>query len=398
VENTGLYLGSLDAAPDQQSLQLLQPTMFSVGYTMGHILFLRDGTLMAQAFDERKLQPTGDAVVVAEQIATNLSRAAFSVSPKGILSYRNGSATDWQFTWYDREGRVLGHEREQGMVSHPALSPDGTRIAYTRVSEGKGHEVWMIDLARGTKTRLSFAPEGADSPAWSPDGKRVAFSSYVVTLGGNSALYVKEVASGKPEEAVLRSNKLKYMNGWSRDGRSLLFTQISPENARYSLWAIAVEPAGSDRQPASLGGSGFNELQGQVSPDSRWLAYTSNLSGKYEIYVRPFPPAGRTSQWLVSNGGGDEPRWRGDGKELFYHEPDGKLMAVNVTSGSGDESFQMGAPHELFTHTNIGESSIVYRYDVSADGKRFLLQERMSSVTDVPATVVVNWEAGMSKK
>jgi Tol biopolymer transport system component len=403
-ENSGVYAGSLDVASGAQSPKQIQAAEYSPAYappeassSHGRLLFLREGALMAQPFDERKLATAGEAVVIAEQVNTNLSRASFSVSAHGILAYRSDADVASQLDWLDREGKELGRAGGPGNFADVALSPDGGRVAHTEVTQGAIHQIWVLDLARGANTRLSFAPEGCEAPVWSPDGKRVAFSSYN-RMGAPRAVYIKDASNSGSEEPVLRSNELTFLDDWSRDGRFLVYSAISSQSGRYRLMAIPAAAAGGDLKPIPLVNSNFSEVQGQVSPDSRWLAYASDVSGRYEIYVRPFPPGdGRTGQWLVSTQGAAEPRWRPDGKELFFVTADAKVMAVDVTLGSGQTAFQYGAPHILFARPGWIRSTTIFPYDVTRDGKRFLVVERASGATSPPATVVVNWQAGLRK-
>ncbi|HYW47218.1 MAG TPA: protein kinase [Bryobacteraceae bacterium] len=391
----GIYVGSLGVKPEQQSLKRIQETDFSPAYTppahgasMGHLLFLREGSLMAQPFDDRRLETAGEPVPVAEQVGTSITRAVFSVSANGVLAYRTGGSGGWQFNWYDRQGHVLGRAGEPGDYSDVALSPDANRIAYSRQSQGANREIWLLDIARGINSRMTFQQEGARTPAWSPDGRYVAFAA----LRG-PGLSVKAASNSGSEQPLLQSGMVKYLDDWSRDGRFLLYMEPSPKNGM-DLWALPDPLGGGERKPIPFANTQFNETMGQFSPDSRWVAYCSDESGRYEIYVRPFPPGGEHSgKWMVSSAGGLQPRWRGDGKELFYLAPDRKVMAVDVKT---EPAFQASPPHPLFDTPSVG-SNTLYRYDVARDGKRFLLTVPASGVASDPATVVLNWEAGLKR-
>ena len=347
---------------------------------------------MSQPFDEKSLATAGEPEPIGQPISNNGTRGAFSVSPAGMLAYRTGSESNVEYTWFDREGRVVGRA---GVVAQArnevALSPDGSRLAHSEANAPS--QVAVLDLARGIDSRLSFNHDGGRSPAWSPDGRWIAFGSD----HSPSTLYLKDAANGAPERKILQTPTIKSVEGWSRDGRFLLFSEVNARTGLSGLWAIH-DPLGSgELKPIALGDPTFLERQGASSPDSRWLAYTSLDSDDFEIYVRPFPPGdGRTGRWRVSPSGGTEARWRGDGKELFYLAGDGKLMAVDVTTAPGAAAFQSGIPHPLFA-TQLPVSSFGRNYDVARDGKRFLLAVPPAPSIATPVTLVLNWEAMLKK-
>jgi Tol biopolymer transport system component len=392
-ENQGVYVGSLDSKPEEQSLNRILPVEFSEGYapprpgsSIGRILFVREETLMAQPFDQRSMQLVGDPVPIAEQVGTVLSRGFFSVSPTGVLAYRGGAGAVLQLVWYDRQGKVLGRPGEPADYLDVALSPDNSRLAYSRSTQSAGRQIWIFDLARGIQSRFTFESQGARSPVWSPDGRYLAFASQ-----SGKDFYLKDVNAAGNAVPVYPGHA-SIMDSWSPDGRFLVFNQ--PTN-RYDLLALP-DPLGSTRQqPVVIADSTFSEMHGQVSPDSRFIAYTSNESGLSEVYVRPFPPGdGRTGKWLVSANGGMQPRWRGDGKELFYLDPGHTLMAVDVSLQPG---FQVGTPHPLFTSPAISGNQTLYQYDAARDGSRFLMIGPLEGTVSAPATIVLNWETGLKK-
>jgi Tol biopolymer transport system component len=394
-ENQGVYIGSLDATADEQPLRRIVAVDYSHGYaparkgeTLGHLLFLRQDTLMAQPFDERRLETTGDAVPVAEHVGTNISRALFSVSPSGVLAYRAGSGSSTQLEWYDREGRVIGRPTDAVEFQDVAISPDGTRIAYNRVMEGSVRQIWIQDLARSLQSRLTFVTESVRSPAWSPDGRYLAF-------GGNSTnrIYLKDVANSGDEEPIFQNKAPAAVTQWSPDGRFLIYSD--PANS-FDVIALSNPRGGGERKAIPVASSEtYSEMHGQVSPDSRWIAYDSNESGRFEVYVRPFPPGdGRGAKSVVSSNGGLQPRWRAEGRELFYVSIDGRMMAVDVKTAP---RFDAGTPRALFSTPAMNLRGQLFQYDVTRDGKRFFIIGPSSSSASRPTTIVLNWQVGLKR-
>lgn len=388
-ENQGVYVGSLDVKPESQNLKRIQSVDFSPGFapprsgSIGHLLFIRGGTLMAQPFDSSRMESAGEAVPIAEHVGTALSRAFFSVSPAGVLAYRGGSGAVTQLTWHDRQGHLLARAGEPGDYDYQdiALSPDGSRVAYSRATQSAGRQIWILDLARAVQSRFTFVPDGARGPVWSPDGRYLAFGSQT-----RGALYRKQVNSSEDAQLLFQAAGVT-ANHWSRDGRYLVFNQAS---GRGDLTAIANPSGAGTATPIVIANSEFSESHGQVSPDSRWLAYDSNESGRPEIYVIPFPPGdGRTGKSLVSSNGGSEPRWRADGTELYYLDPSHSLMAVDVST---QPTFQAATPQRLFSAGAISNDALLFQYDVARDGKRFLMISPVEGAISAPATVVLNWD------
>lgn len=412
-ENPGIYLGSVDVTPEQQSSRRMLSTSLMAVYTaspdlrMGRLLFLRGGTLLAQAFDERSLQPQGDPIPVAERVGSLFLSGQFSVSPSGVLAFRGGKTALWlsRLSWFDRQGRQLGNVGDTETYSYTdlALSPDGTRLAAARIDPRvAGGEVgiwviWLLDLIRGVSTRFTFdlAPDSA--PVWSPDGTRVAFAA--PRAGGNGIYQKATNGSGKEQELVRATGDPKLPDDWSHDGRFLLYTHVDPRT-HADLWVL---PLAGNGTPSGTGtpfvNTEFSEEQGRFSPDARWIAYASDESGRSEIYIQPFPaPPNGGSKMPISRDGGSEPRWRRDGKELFYFSPDGKLMVADVTEGP---TFRASVPRTLFqvpvaqiAHNAV--SSQVFGWDVAPDGKRFLIDTATTSTE--PVTVVLNWTAELKKE
>ena len=403
AENTGLYVGSLDAKPAEQSLKPLMQTRYASIYMpspdpdSGHLLFVRNGTLLAQPFDARQLKLSGEPVALAQGIGTFLNVGFFSASANGVLAYRVSSAGSYQLTWYDQTGKYLGTAGEPAdLFITVGLSPDGMHAAVSNTS-GVGQVqfavVWLLDFMRGVSERFTFGSGAAVAPVWSPDGSRVIFASDPT---GNYDLYQKAASGGTDAQLVLKSPENKFPDSWSRDGRFLLYTAGDPKT-KDDLWVL---PLGEEKRPFPYLRTEFNESNAQFSPDGHWVAYVSDESGRFEIYVRPFsadsnaaaPGAG--GKWLISNGGGTDPHWRGDGRELYYTAPNADLMAVEVSPSS---TFQAGVPKVLFQGPEIISGSEYSQWGVSADGKKFLFAAPAAQFAQAPFNVVLNWQAALKK-
>jgi dipeptidyl aminopeptidase/acylaminoacyl peptidase len=366
-------------------------------YTSGYLLFTREATLLAQAFDSQRLQLAGSVFPVAEDVSRSWADfAAFSVSDNGILAYRGGGAvsTDVQLTWYDRSGKPLETIGGQAAYQGVDLSPDGRRIAAHR-HDGSGGDIWLLDGERGTNSRFTFeASQDNSSPVWSPDGSQIAFSS----IRGESWVLHRKPSNGAGNEEVLfQSSNPKVPMAWSPDGKNLLYWQLDSKTGA-DIWVL---PLSGDRKPYAFAQSKFSESHPQFSPDGKWVAYSSDQSGKWEIYVQPFPPIG--PKWQISTNGGFFPRWRGDGLELYYTEQTqgGKIMAVGVSSEG--VTFKAGSPKPLFEspYVNFPHAGWYHTFAVSADGQRFLIPRTVSKdqnkLASQPINVVVNWTAILKK-
>jgi eukaryotic-like serine/threonine-protein kinase len=393
-DSSGVFLGSLDAKPADQGQKrlIVSPAeakyVASSGAGPGSLFFLRGEALMTQPFDAGRLELTGRAIQLADRVSTNTYGGLFSVSNNGLLAYATTGGDKRQLTWYDREGKLLGRAGEPTGRDELELSPDGTRVAEGRADERGTWGVWMLDLERGVNTRLSFEA-GGGSAIWSPDGSQIIYAPG----GGQSADLYRKPANGAGQGEVLwHSDKIKTPLDWSRDGRFLLFSQRGKDTG-FDLWVLPLE---GDRKPMPYLVTPFNERQAKFSPDGHWVVYASNESGKREIYVQPFPVSSG-GKWPVSNGGGSQPRWSRDGKELFYFAPDSMLMEVSVTTTGA--TFQPGVPKPLFRAAILGGTGggpdTAWRWDISPDGMRFLMDTALEEATASPVTVVLNWQGAV---
>jgi eukaryotic-like serine/threonine-protein kinase len=385
-EKSAIFVGSLDS----KETKFLLNADSSMAYAPpGFLLFARQQTLMAQGFNADKLQLTGDEIPVAQgigiaRIVAN-ARSLFSVSDTGVLVYRSQSREDSQLVWFDRAGRQLGTVGPLGVFAAIRLSPDEKRIALQRLDDEKGtYDIWLIELSRGTPTRLTFDPANDIYPIWSPDGSRIVFGS---NRDGTVNLYQKLSSGAGNDELLFKSDHSKPPNDWSPDGRYLLYQDSSQKD--FDLWVL---PLFEERKPELFLQTDYAENYGRFSPDGHWITYVSNESGKREVYVRSFPAAG--GKWQISNGGGFQPHWRRDGKELFYLTSDKKLMAVEVNGSSG--TFEAGIPRALFD-LRINSTNGFSDFDVTADGQHFLVNTLVEQNARSPVTVVMNWTADLKR-
>jgi Tol biopolymer transport system component len=420
--DSGIYVGSLDATPEQQSSRLLTALASSgavfapasdPGSSTGHVLFTREGSLMAQAFDAGRMELSGEAAPIAEGMIYAGPRP-FSVSATGVLAYRTGSDRAGfggvtQLTWFDRQGQALGTAGEPGPFNSVALSPDGTRVAVSRTApggrrglSGLAHDIWVYETARGTSTRLTSNPAIDWLATWSPDGRSLIFSSE--RDGSVFNLYQKLSSGAGEDELLFKSNEDKSSQDWSHDGRFLLYSVGVRGRGDFrattqDLWVLPLTPNSTGGlKPEIYLKTEFNESQARFSPDGRFIAYSSDISGRDEIYLRPFPAAS-AGRWTVSTDGGVAPRWRADGKELFYISLDSKMMAVEVNTRP---AFKAGIPKTLFHAPIWGGASfrVATRYDVTADGNKFLINSLLinsGAPAASPITVVLNWTALLKK-
>ncbi len=383
AEDSAYWIASIDS----NEKRMLAPAQTLVTYSPpGYLLFVRDKTLVAQPFDAKALKTTGEPIPLAEQIGTdNVGLARFSVSRNGILAYRTGESGG-RLVWRDRAGRELETLGDPGNYGNPILSPSGDRLAYNLADARTGKaDIWIRDLARGVNSRFSLGPGNNFRPLWSPDGGGIVFTS---DREGTLDLYQKSTQGQGGEKLVLHSDEAKFASSWSRDGRYIAYSSQNPKS-NWDMWAL---PTFGDKKPIPILVAPFVESQPVFSPDGRFVAYVSAESGRAEIYVQTFPDG--AGKWQVSNSGGGDPSWRGDGKELFYRTPDQKLMAVEIRTAGGD--VQAGIPQALFP-VRIRPGNARNKYIPSADGQKFLFDAPLGRESMSPTTVVVNWFAGLGK-
>ena len=358
----------------------------NVGVAGRYLISLNKGVLAAQPYDPDRAALTGVPIEIAERVLSDSPRRSggpFSVGAGSVIAYRSASPNS-RLLWFDRTGRELDSFPVEGDYHHPRLSPDEKSMLIEKTDPSTGrHAIWILDLQRRTSSRLIADPFGAHHPAWSPDGGRIVFSSN--RLGGLALFMTRSDGSGSAEPVLPGEKRFVAIADWSRDGRYLLY-QIE----RGGTEDLEILSLDADRKRLTFVGSAAKEIQGQFSPDGKWIAYTSDESGSAEVYVRQFPDTG--TKWQISTHGGVQGRWRGDGKELFYLALDGRLMAVDIKASSS--AFEAGAPHLLF-NTGITGSFVdrFNQYLVMGNGQRFMVNRSAEDENSAPITVVMNWDA-----
>ena len=362
-------------------------------YADGYLLFVDGTTLEAQTFDAARLRLSGEPTPLVD-LGSHQGSSGTNVSSGGasLIAFRTAPFTARELAWYDRSGRRTGTLGRPGTWSNPVLSPDGRSLAVSGARErDEASAVWVYDLARGEGTRVSSSSDRERTPQWSSDGRQIAFIRFEADFRSTGLIEV--TTDGTSPERRLGAAPGIDLTSWSPDGGTFLFQQLdaaaSPPNRDI------VASASSTGKTTPFAQTRFDETEGRFSPDGRWVAYVSNESGAQEIYVQAFPAGGRKT--IVSLHGGVQPRWRADGKELFYLAPDRKLMAVPVAWATGAPSFS--APVALF-QTNLAPEAGLgtsAHYDVSADGQRFILASPLTDSLNGPITLLVNWTTALGR-
>jgi hypothetical protein len=391
----GVFAGSLDGAPAVRVLPDRGNALYAPPSAPGaaaHLLFRREDTLMAQPFDATRLKTLGDMFPIADQVtnSVNTGFGAFSVSENGVLVYRSGGAvSDRELVWMDRAGKrlsVVGKPCDFGTM---AVSPDEKTVAVT-VRNGSQGDIWLEDLGRSVLSRFTFHAGVSRFPVWSPDGSRLAFA-FLSSNSYSSDFYQKPAGGNGQEELVLHAGVNGLTEDWSSDGKWIVYSQTGQKTAN-DLWLL---PMSGDRKPVPYLQTPFDEVNARFSPDGKWIAYQSNESGQFHVYVQTVPLSG--AKYQISTSGGNSPRWRRDGRELFYVSADQKLMAVPIKLGA---TIEAGTPQPLFPLSPFpGFSSINSFYQPMRDGQRFLVNVPAGgeAAAAPPFTVVTNWKAAFRK-
>jgi hypothetical protein len=383
-EKATIHVGSLDAPGST----VVTPSDSRAEYANGYLLYVLQGTLVARRFDPETLKASGEPIPLVEHIAVDVNdTASFSVSTNGVMAFVQGdAAVTSELVWLDRSGAEVGKIGEPGPYSEVALSPDGTRLAYGFAEKSGAQDIWVRDLKRDVASRLTFNPRNDNWPVWSPDGRRIAFSS---DRDGHNAAMVRDASGTGNEQPLYAADDAEVaVDDWSRDGQRLAI-DILPASRRWDIKSLAMDGAS---KPVDYLVTDASEHSARFSPDGRFVVYVSNESGANEVYVQTFPPSG--GKWQISNGGGTKPKWRGDGKEIFFMAPDDTLKAVPVSISA---TFEPGIPKALFKRTIERGGLARSRWTLTPDGQRFIVNAARVASQSAPFAVVLNWPATLAK-
>lgn len=386
------YVGSLDGGKPRLLLSGATNAMYA---PPGYLVFARDGRLMAQRFDAASFQLTGDPVQIANPVKSlpTAWRIMVSASQNGILAYVGGAGSNgWQLAWFDASGKQMGTIGGTQFFRSPHLSPDGKEFAVA-IGDLPAYklDIWLFNLASGTRRRLTFDENQIFGPLWSPHGTTLAYFS---TRNGKYYLEEKPTDGAGPVQPLIEDNSVEDVpDSWSPDGRYIAFTRSDTRGGAASqIWIL---PLFGDKKPYPFLNGEYDESEASFSPDGKWLAYVSDESGRGEIYIVPFPK--RSGRWQVSTEGGASPHWRRDGKELFYVSPANKLMATQILESR--TSLRIVSSRPLFQTTPPESLWAGWRFDVTADGKKFLVVTRSPEHASAqPVTLVANWPALLKQK
>jgi len=386
--DSGIYLAALDS---KERKLLLRNDSNAIYAAAGYLLFVRDNTLMAQRFNSRSLALEGEAKPLADHVAVNTDiwRSVLTASANGELLYQHGAAGGGsQLVWYDASGKQ-GEQvlPEPGDYYRPRLSPDASKLAFVLETNGIG-DIWVVDLTRHTKIRLTFGPLYSNWPIWWPDGKSIVFS--YGPSGFLDSLYRQSAdGTGSKEKLLETPGIFDTPSSVSPDGRYIVYLRNDPKSdTGLDIWAL---PLFGDQKPFPVVATKFSDVTPAFSPDGKWLAYANNETGRHEVYIQPFPTG--PGRYQVSTAGGAWPSWRKDGKELYFFSTDQQMMAVDLSQKGA--SLQLGTPHALFKATTVSGTS--GPYTVSADGKKFVMNTVTPQSITEPLTLVTNWPADLKQ-
>ncbi|HEU5238234.1 MAG TPA: hypothetical protein VFU37_13950, partial [Pyrinomonadaceae bacterium] len=393
-EVRGVYVGSIDGTfkrriiGENTSVRYVSSAQSGSDEADGWLLYRRDDALLAQPFDARSLQLSGIPFPILEKVGhdpINTDYVNFSVSDNGVLIADPNFNRQRQYLWVDRAGKPASSLNVIGSVGSAWLSPDQKRFVADRIdNQNNSPDLWLCDVTGGNEVRFTFVPGNDQCPLWSPDGSRIVWSSNREGIGN---LYQKAASGAGEDLLLLRSEYTKFPTDWSGDGRFIIYFEVNPKT-KNDVWVLPLAGNGvlTAGEPRPMLQSEANESWAALSPDGKWLAYASDESSRYEVYVQSFPASGGKRQ--ISNGGGNNPHWRNDGKELFYYSSDGKLMSVPIKSG---ESLEAGIPVSLFEYRSGNSLGALASFAVTRDGQRFLINAVVDNETAAPLTLVVNW-------
>jgi Tol biopolymer transport system component len=398
-DTRGLFIASLDGGEAKRLLDAAEIGNIAPVYASGILLTVRQSVLFARRFDPEHPERIGKPQAIADSVGSDNAkfRPTLSPSDNGVLAYRTANVERRQLVWMDRAGRVLstvGPPDDTGLA-YPALAPDRRHAAVNRALDGTSN-IWLVDLSRGTFSRLTYGTSNEISPVWSPKGDSLAFRSARL---GNYDLFLKPLTGADAEETaiVVDNRSSKAPLDWSPVDDTLLYVSQSQETGA-DIWAV---PMTGERKPYPVLHSQYDEMDAHFSPDGHWIIYNSNESGRFEVYVRGFRDAGPSQ--MVSTAGGRYPHWNPNGKELFYISFGGHMMSVPITMSADHKSLTPGTPVDLFpvrlaTGSFITTASVISRaqYDVAADG-RFLVNVAVEGYTPPPISIVLNWDALLKK-
>ncbi len=385
AEQSGSYVASLDGGKPK----LVVNTSFNAVYAApGYLVHVRERSLVAQPFDATSLELGSEVFPIAETVQADgsFTHAIFTVSSNGTLVFQAGGAgPDSQMRWFTREGKEAGNAAEPTISFSPKLSPDARRLVTEVTDPTSGNvDLWLYELARGVRTRFTFDAFADIGPLWSPDGAQIAFSS---NRKGYFGMYLKPAdGSGQETELLAMPGVSIRASSWSQDGKYIAYWQLDRKNkTRQDIWIL---PLSGERKPFPFVQSAFDEVGPAFSPDGKWISYNSNESGSEQVYAAPFPgPGGR---WQVSSAGGSTAAWRKDGRELYFLSTDDKLMAAEVRAEGA--SLAVGQVRSLFS---VRPKRLGRIYDVTADGRRFVVNTSLQENNALPLTLVANWTSGV---